>query len=359
MLKDFIQTSQCWINISMFMTPYCILNQSVRLNIMSNKGVWITWENQRRNKGISLELGFQLCEIICSNTRVIRYLTSLLKTTFILIKEKPDIVVAQNPSVILAFFVVLLKHVFHYKCLIDAHNAGLFPCDNKVKILNICSKTIQKLADITIVTNNQLADIVKNNGGSAIVLPDRIPVPPVTIRVRKLTGTTNIAFICSFSSDEPFYEVIEAAKHLPKDVFIYITGKHIGKVDPNDLSSNVIMVGFIPDNEYWDLISSADGIMVLTTRENCLVCGAYEALSVNKPMILSKTDAIVDYFRLGSIYTNPTSDEILRSIMLFIANKHILSQEVETLKNRLNHDWNEKYYDLSSAIDRLFNGGIS
>jgi len=319
---------------------------------MSKKGIWVTWENQRRNKGISAALGFTLFEFVYNESRIIRYVKSIAKTINILIQEKPEIVVAQNPSILLATLVVLLKHVFHYKCVIDAHNAGLFPCDNKITILTLCSKMIQRLADITIVTNEQLASIVKNNGGTAIVLPDKIPDLPINIEIINLRGATNIVFICSFSSDEPFNEVIEAAKHLPEDITIYITGKYTGKVDPDTVPSNVVLAGFIPESEYWSLISSADAIMVLTTRENCLVCGAYEAVSIRKPMILSKTSAIMDYFSLGCMYTSPDSINIQKAILGLTKNKDNLILDVELLHQKLNNNWNNYFTNLLTTLGK-------
>lgn len=317
---------------------------------MPTNRIWITWEKQRRNKGISSAFACELYEITYSNTRIIRYVKSLCMTAYIITKRRPEVVVAQNPSILLAAYVVMLKYIFRYKCIIDAHNAGIFPYDNKIKLFNMISKTIQKYADLTIVTNIELSKVVCSNNGRAVVLPDKLPDPPDVISKYHLCGKNNFAFICSFSSDEPYNEVIEAARCLPDNVHIYVTGKYDGKVDANKVPSNVSLLGFITDEEYWNLISSVDGIIVLTIRENCLVCGAYEAISLKKPMILSNTHAIRKYFTLGSIYSEPNSREIKDAILSFIENKDKLSTDVEILENKLKRDWENNFTDLLEAI---------
>lgn len=320
---------------------------------MSIKRIWITWENQRRNKGISSAAGCELFEINYSDTRIIRYIKSLYKTACIIIKNRPDIVVAQNPSIVLAAYIVLLKYIFRYKCIIDAHNAGLFPYDNKIILLTMVSKAIQKMADLTIVTNKVLADVVCINNGRAVVLPDKIPDPPDVVSQYHMSGRKNLAFICSFSSDEPYNEVIEAANDIPNDIHIHITGKYAGKIDADKVPSNIRLLGYIPDNDYWNLLSSADGIIVLTIRENCLVCGAYEAITLKKPMILSNTQAIKSYFSSGSIYTEPTSKDIKDAILCFIDNKDKLTKEVEILEEKLKDAWDDCFADFSKVVTTL------
>lgn len=317
---------------------------------MSIKRIWITWENQRRNKGISSAAECELYEILYSNTGIIRYIKSLCKTACILTKNRPDVVVAQNPSIILAAYIVLLKYIFRYTSIIDAHNAGLFPYENKIRLLTIISKAIQKLSDLTIVTNKELAKVVSTNKGRAFVLPDRLPDPPEVISQYQLSGKHNLAFICSFSSDEPYNEVIAAARNIPNDIHIYITGKYPGKINVDELPSNVKMLGYIPDNDYWSLLSSVDGIIVLTTRENCLVCGAYEAVALKKPMILSNTMAIKNYFSLGTVYTNPGSKDIQSAILCFLDSKGRLAEEVEILEKKLRKTWDANLADFSKVV---------
>lgn len=318
--------------------------------IMKKNGIWISWEIQRRNKGISSSLKWPLYEIVYEDKRYRRYLKSLYKTTNILLKEKPDIVIAQNPSILLSFFVLLLKPLFRYKCVIDAHNAGLFPYEGKSKLLMRLSQLMQKFADCTIVTNHELAKIVANNNGTAFVLPDMIPDVPENRHYNISKSEVTFAYICTYSKDEPYMELIEAAKNLPEDFSIYFTGNYIGKVDLDMVPSNIKILGFLPEKEYWGLISSVDAIIVLTLRENCLVCGAYEAVSIKKPMILSKTSVIKKHFYKGCIYTRPYAEDLQDAMHQFYDRKEMLKKEVAELKIDLELHWKKQFDEFRDFL---------
>jgi len=318
---------------------------------MAKKGVWITWEVQRRNKGISSALEWPLYEISYDGNRIIRYIKSLFMTFMILLKERAEVVVVQNPSILLAIFAILMKYFFRYKCIIDAHNAGIFPREGRSSLLNAVSRLIQRRADYTIVTNESLALTVNKNNGRVIVVPDRLPEPPYDVEFPILTGKVNFAFICTYSSDEPYDEVVKAARKLPKDIVIHFTGKNAGKINPNNIPENVKLLGFLPERNYWGLLSSVDCIIVLTLREHCLVCGAYEAVSLGKPMILSKTTAIKNYFSLGSIYTEPNAESIRQAVLDFIDQRDSLVKELIVLENKLKKGWENSFSELVEQIN--------
>lgn len=320
---------------------------------MNRKGIWMTWEIQRRNKSLSSSLGWPLYEIVYQNSRFIRYVRCVMKTTAILLKEKPEIVIAQNPSIILALLVLSLKPLLGYKCVIDAHNAGLFPCEGKSRMLGWIARILQRHADATIVTNPALAETVGRNRGTPLVLPDRIPAAPETEPQQLPTARFNMAYICTYSGDEPYQELIKAAGELDNGHCIYFTGNFKGKVDPAKMPPNVKLTGFLSDHDYWRLISSVDAIIVLTTRENCLVCGAYEGVAATKPMILSKTQAIVRYFNRGCLYTVPDADHLKSAIGQAFESRDILVKEVEDLKIDLEKDWTIQFEKFNRFLAQL------
>jgi glycosyltransferase involved in cell wall biosynthesis len=96
---------------------------------------------------------------------------------------------------------------------------------------------------------------------------------------------------------------------LEKNTVIYISGNpksHIEKIKA-EIPDNVVPMGYLPEEEYLRMMSSCDLILDLTTREDCLVCGAYEALGMGKPMLLSDTAVNREYFRKGVLYTDNSS----------------------------------------------------
>lgn len=314
------------------------------------KGIWITWENQRRNSGIAEALGWPLVQVEVEGKRLWRYGVSAGRTFSVIARARPEVIVVQNPSLALALFALALRRLFRFFLVVDAHNAGIYPHDEKYRILMWLSRMLQRHADLTIVTNQRLVDIVMNNGGRAFVLPDKVPEVPPDIPVREYPSSATIVFITSFSSDEPFERVFEAAGMLPSDVLIYCTGKYQGRVDPSSAPANVKFLGFVGEEEFWSHLVSCDCIMDLTFRENCLVCGAYEAVAVGKPLILSDTEALKQYFSAGCVYVKPTAGSIAQGIRTALQQRESLRNDMIRLRQILDGKWKNMLQDFESHV---------
>ena len=320
---------------------------------MERNSIWITWENQRRNRELSKAFNvklFELSEIDQIKSRFKKYVIGITKTLKIYFGEKPEVVFCQNPSLILSLLFVLLKKITGIKVIVDAHNAGLFPKEGKSGILNLLSKVIQRYADLTIVTNEGLKEYVEKNGGKGFILQDKFPDIPI-LKPRKLRGESNILFICSVAEDEPYEAIFDAAKHLDSNMHIYVTGNYRKKgIRPSKMPDNISFTGFVPEEEYIEMLNSVDATIILTSRENCLVCGAYETVAVEKPMILSDTKALRDYFSMGAVYTENTIEGIKNAILEMIRKKEELSKEVKTLKKIRHSEWLEKKKNLEKRL---------
>ena len=87
--------------------------------------------------------------------------------------------------------------------------------------------------------------------------------------------------------------------------------------------------------------------------QNCLVCGAYEAVALGKPLILSDTYALRNYFYKGAIYTENRAHSIANSICQAIDAREKLEKKVRELRNELNINWTKKYNELLFLINRM------
>ncbi len=321
-----------------------------------DKRIWITWENQRRNRELSraLNAGFyELKEIDRIKNPVKKYALGILKTIRVLLMEQPSLVFCQNPSLILSAFLTTIRKFGRFKVVVDAHNAGLFPMEGRSYLLGILSRYIQRNADLVLVTNQGLQEHVEKNGGRAFILPDKIPAIPMR-PPRKLSGGFNLLFICSYGQDEPYEQVFEAARRLGMKVHVYVTGNHSKKnIDPSSVPENVTLLGYVSENEYVEMLYSVDATIDLTTRENCLVCGAYEAVAVGKPQILSDTNALRGYFRKGAVYTAHTTQAIADSIIELVSEKDRLKKEAMELKPLLQDEWEKRRLDLERLLESL------
>lgn len=320
------------------------------------KRIWVTWEVQRRNKTLSKALDAKYIEIISRRGRLLRYLFNTYKTLQVFIREKADVIFVQNPSILLSLVAVVYGKLAKITVIVDAHNAGLFPAEGRHSILNRVCKFIFNRAALTIVSNEFLAKYITENGGNSFVLQDPLP---------ELSGNSNylkemppgfkVVFVCSWANDEPYENVIKAALLLGKEITVYMTGDSKGRENGvvEKIPRNIIMTGYIDDNKYISLISSCDLLMVLTDRDHCLVCGAYEGVSLEKPLLLSNKEVLRSYFNKGVVYTDNTSGDIAKKI-IYAANKiELLRDEIASMKKTICVNWPQKLTVLNTKIEVL------
>ena len=113
------------------------------------------------------------------------------------------------------------------------------------------------------------------------------------------------------------------------------------------------LTGFLSENEYQSLIKSVDIVIVFTTLEFVLNCGAYEGVSLGKPLILSNTKTIIDYFSKGVIHTALDARAIQEAILNAQLNYSVLKNEIKTHKIDLSSDWNLRFSRLENLIENL------
>jgi len=324
---------------------------------MSDKNtnyLWITWEIQRRNRSLSTELSAQFIEIVSNRHRIIRYLTSIYKTLASIRRYRPEILFVQNPSLMLALLAVIYHKITKLPVVVDAHNAGIFPPVKDQSILSALTKYVLKNTPLTIVTNHNLAEYVTSIGGRATVLPDPLPEISNDGSRKILKGRINVLFICTWANDEPYQNVIEAGRLVDRDIFIYITGNSKGKeLAATPLPENVILTGFVSEADFISMLFNCDLILDLTTREDCLVCGAYESLAANRAMILSDTRALKNYFKNSALYTDNSIKNIADQIMH--ASKCISQLEAQSIKEKINivSNWQQQFSIFRDHLKRL------
>lgn len=297
---------------------------------------------------MSSSIGAVLFEVVYDKyPTMLRYLLSLIKTIYIILAERPDVLIAQNPSVFLSLFVTVIKitKTLKFTVVIDAHNVSIFPSKNTIIPLEKIRNFILRNSDITIVTTESLACIVKDYGGVPVVIEDPLPNFSSDIVKTKLKGKKNFLFVCSYADDEPYCEVISATRQLGKDICVYMTGAPKGRLPSiiAPLPENLIITGYLSEDQYISMLFSVDAVIDLTKREDCLVCGAYEAISALKPLILSEKEALKQYFGTkGIVYAKNTPDDIIRCVNDVVENLEKYKMEVPQLKSQLLQCWRKR-----------------
>ncbi|MFO0754190.1 MAG: glycosyltransferase family 4 protein [Thermodesulfovibrionales bacterium] len=314
--------------------------------------VWITWETQRRNDSMSRHLNARLYRFDIRRSRLLRYVISLGKTVRVLLRERPGLLFVQNPSLVLALFGVSYGRLFGIPVIVDAHNAGVFPFGGQKRWANRMTRWLFSGAAFTIVSNERLAEYVRQKGGRPVALPDPLPELGGCGEKRGLRGRVNVLFICSWAADEPYREVIRAAELLEKDVVIHITGSSRGREGRagGSLPPNVVLTGYLSEEDFVGMLQSCDVVLDLTTREDCLVCGAYEATAAEKPLIVSDTKALRDFFCKGTLYADNTPEDLAEKIREAAQDRERLAGEIRELKRERLADWEERKREFERLL---------
>jgi glycosyltransferase involved in cell wall biosynthesis len=316
----------------------------------NTRTLWISWYPHRRTTGLCEAWGVPLHVIRSSTNGVRKWIGLSLRTVRLLHRHRPEILFVQNPSLGLTVQAVMLRRLLDFFLVVDAHNEGVRPFNRSGRFVHWLTRCLLRHADVTIVTNAALAADVSAAGGTPLVLPDRLPVAPLTSRPPALADVPQVVVISTFAPDEPVSAIFEAAAGMP-DVRFAVTGDSarfaaLGIGPP----PNVQLTGFLPDQAYWDLLSRASVVCDLTLMPDCLVCGAYEGLALAKPMVLSENPATVDLFGAAAVLTACDAVNIANALRAALDRRVTLSANAEEVREAFRVRWDLQAANVMKAI---------
>lgn len=297
-------------------------------------------------------LDMELVEICSSAARPWKYIPLLVRTTRALAAGRPTHLFVQCPSIVLAVWAVLLKPLLGYRLVADLHNEAVEPFINRSRAYRRLLALIHRAADLSLVSNSALARVVEANGGRPFVLPDRIPDLPPPAGGRDAPPFT-VVFICSFAPDEPYREVVRAATQLGDLATVHVTGPVDRSAWSDPVPENLRFTGYLPDEAYVELLRRADVVVDLTAMENCLVCGGYEAVALQKPLVTSDTHALRTFFREGAVYTRHDPAAIAEAVRLALERRRELQAKMRRLRRDLERRWEARMPALADRLAEL------
>jgi len=318
------------------------------------KIVFVAWAlASRRSESLSKELGAKLflLNLKSKKTFLIKHFILSIKTLKNLFKEKPSVILVQHPPLTCSLICLFYSKLFGSKIITDFHTG---PWDTWWERFWYWNKFIMKNSDLVIVTNRYVKKMFVPKNVPCFVFEDRTPNLQKT-RKTNLGRGIKIVVVNSFAIDEPLDQILHAARSL-SDIKFYITGKLLRakKEFLENKPDNVCYTDFLPEEKYISLMRSADGIMILTTRNYCMLSGAHEALALGKPMIISDWPVLREFFNKGAIYVKNNKESIVKGIKTLIKNKRKLADEVKILKNVREREWFEKFQELSETIKQFY-----
>jgi glycosyltransferase involved in cell wall biosynthesis len=279
---------------------------------------------------MSRELGVPLHEIMLGGSRVRRLVASMVATFRLLRRERPAVVFGSNPSLVLTVFLLLTRRALGFRFVTDSHYGGIVAVNGGPLVQRLLD-FVNARADVVIVTTEGHARRVRERGGTPFVFPDPLPqLPPSNGRPAALEGTAkSVLFICSFDKDEPFTEVFEAARLLEAKGFrVFASGRYARVGLTPEAVPHVRLMGYVDRATYDGMLRHSDVVLDLTTWEDCLVCGAYEAMVAAKPCVLSRTESLTGLFTAGTVFTSHAPAAIASSVEAAYADRERLSAAI-------------------------------
>jgi len=317
------------------------------------QGVFISWaRTMPRTKGIAgaLEIPDFYLEQMKGASPVmlpVRYARQARETVAVLRRERPRVIFVSNPPILLPLVAYLTARRLGAALVIDSHT-GAF--DGRWAYFLPLHRFLSRRAAATIVTNEPLRELVASWGAPALVMEDRVPDLPVA----HMLGNQHfsVVMVSSFADDEPLDAVLEAAAMLP-DFRFFVTGRapaHMADVVAK-APRNVTFTGFVPRAEYVALLNRADAVMVLVKRDLTLLCGAYEAVAVEKPLITSDWPVLRNYFHRGALYVDNSALSIRDAVVEAQRRNSQLRSEIKDLKAMLKAHWEGRFAQLRQTIE--------
>jgi glycosyltransferase involved in cell wall biosynthesis len=272
----------------------------------------------------------------------LRYLVQGWKTWHFLEQERPDVVLVQAPPIFAPLVVAIwcrlrAKNVpsgRRVRFVIDGHTASFHHRQWRWSLPLLHS--LSRQAIVTLVSDQAALNILQRWRVRGLFFIDGLPnlIPPTGAIGSE--GEERVAVISVFDDNEPIEEVFAAARLLPQVTF-YITGdpKHAPASLLAQKPENVILTGFLRGGNYTALLKNVHGLAVLTKEPNDLSCGAYEALAMAKPAVVSNGPEMRRFFTRGFIHVDNAPESIAAGIKQMLDGQTVLTNEVIATRSEL------------------------
>lgn len=282
-------------------------------------------------------------------TVVLKYASQSVKTLRILFRERPGVVFVMTPPVVACLPAWIYARLTGTSYVIDAHTGAFL--DTRWKPLLFVHKWFSRAARTTIVTNEYMQQVLRDWGASATLVRD-VPVRFAEPAPATLDGECNMTLVATFTRDEPIELFFRAAAQLP-DIAFHVTGNY-RRADPKLLAArpaNVRLTGFLPDADYVGLLLASDAVIALTTMDNTMQRGAYEAVYLGRPVVTSDFDLLRRHFCKGTVHVRNAVDDLVAGLRRMRAGRARFEAEIQELRRERLQDWNRVEADLRHLVE--------
>ena len=319
------------------------------------KTAFIVWARyHRRSELLAEQLGASIHYVYHERGSrpspvIVRYLMQARQTWQILHRERPEVIFVQNPPI----FAVLVAYVYgklhEAQYVIDSHTGAFLSSRWRWSVG--LHRWLSRRSFMTVVHNESQGKLVKEWKCPYCVIaftPGDYPIG----EPYPLAGIFNVAVVCGFDKDEPLEAIFDAANEL-RDVCFYFTGD-ARRLDPNLASrkpGNIHLTGYLPYEQYVGLLRTSNAVMDLVNNPHTLLMGAFEAVSLEVPLILSDWPLLRDYFHQGVVYILNTREGVCSGIGQMQREQGRLKREIVSLHEQLESDWKNRFATLQQLLE--------
>jgi len=325
---------------------------------VSRPFVFLAWTHVGgRSAEIAADLGGEAHNIwfpsLASGWRVpIRYVASAFATVALLLRVRPRAVMVTNPPIFPAMIAWLWCTLTRGRLVLDSHPASFGLKDNRVAEAFLpAHRFLARKAAGVAVTTETLGDEVRAWGGDPLIVHEAPPPPVTAASPVAADDRTSVLFVCTFAPDEPWREVLAAAPAMGPDVRLLVTGRpeKIPAADRRGIADNVELVGFVDPDAYLALLADSDVVVSLTTEPDSIMRSAYEAVYLERPLIVTDTEALREVFPRACFVDN-TAEAIAAGVRTVVDERVQYCREAAAAKDAQRERWADQ---RRSLIERL------
>jgi glycosyltransferase involved in cell wall biosynthesis len=284
-----------------------------------------------------------------ASTILFKYWGQWRRTARILREETPDVVFVMTPPLFAAFPALLYAWRYRARVVLDAHTAAfLHP---RWRHLQWLQRWLCRRSATTIVHNAHLAELVRRAGAVPTIISD-VPVVYAEIEPFARSEAFTVVVVCSFNYDEPIEAMFAAAALVP-DMQFFVTGnpKYLSAELAGRMPANMHLTGFVSTAAFGGLLTSADAVMTLTTRDHTMLRGAYEAIYQGTPVVVSDWPVLREFFSDGALHVDNSASGIAAALGTMRARSSEFRAGARRLRERKLMAWRETRQTLLERIE--------
>ncbi len=298
------------------------------------------------------------CSYRCFDFSRLNVALRLLLSSFMTLREvfrsRWCVIFSQYPSLPLNLLLSFCSIFSSFKFVVDAHNVAIEDFQKSASLRGRLVAWVFSRADHIVVSNSALVSKLGKYADKALVLADRLPQIEPSSKPSLVDNTEMaVTLIASFAPDEPIEEFIKGFNKakLADGTKLFVTGRRsrAGGLIGFE-SERVVFTDFLGEGEFEALIQHSILLVDLTTREDCLVCGAYEALSVEVPILLSSSEALRTTFPLGTVFSNNSQSDFSEALEHFFEDVAGYKERIGSMKEDFALVWQEQFEKISNKI---------